>query len=483
MKQSKHHHHHHHHQQQDQYVRFFICFITLFLSLPLTSSALSLRDRRYTPGTTLNNICLGRGNPAYWQFMIPALLSLDTYHDTLDRLGYVEGDLIVNTTEMFCGIGTIALNTTAETIANMVHLLDDGLVVRDNSLGLLRLGDEPFYCYTHRDVYSDGYCGLALGMPHADHSKIRPFMDFLLGTGDATSPWTNTTGFWNLMDIQAAAETFLEGRTSITVGRVALNFFLIEFHEKILGITITEEEANEFQTFAELFLGASILPYVPGVPLLLRRRGAVYVDMYIEAFTNGLANGRIPSNVLAEEDVTLAAVSIMTGVLFALSPALGGVTRAVVGVYLNNVGDTNSKLDWSSHVDLGRAIMEAVRVYPPVMGVTYVDGAIRVAGLVGYSGYDKTVFGENAKNYSILYDTVEDYRERMISWADTALPVEGKPETSHVCPARSFSFNMLLGFLSALDVESWMEGPDGKPTVKPLGTGPFFWDEFTIVKK
>lgn len=425
-------------------------------------------------GDFFGSVCLGRANIFYYISGIPLLINLITYHTLAGILGYESGDYTTRA-PLICEVLYGSVESASIEMGRMVSLLDEGSAKRGNSLGYLRLSPKPFTCYDDPTLYSDGYCGIGLGMPHADHSKIRPFLDQVLGEGNPLVPWGESGNFWSLTELQTAAQQYLAGRDSLVVGFDPGNFFLIEIHRRMLGIELTEEEASTLQTFMDDSLFDAVFPQIPIVTDSRQRRAdrAVYIDMYVQAIEARIVSGIITTLDMA--DARLAANAFMDAMTFAAIPSLTGGVAAVVGVYLHNIGNVNNELNWDEPNDLGRAIMEAVRSYPPVLGVPYLKDNTRFESVVGYTGYDETVFGSDARDYRVRFATVNQYRDLLVNWADKAFPVVGKPETSHVCPARSLSFNLLFAFLSQLDITSWMEGEGGKPTVQPSGSGPTFW--------
>ena len=145
---------------------------------------------------------------------------------------------------------------------------------------------------------------------------------------------------------------------------------------------------------------------------------------------------------------------------------------------MNDLDEGN--IDWSNRDDLGRIIYEMIRWAPPVLAVAFEADGRRYHSTVGYTGYDADFFGDDWRDIRVRGD-VDYYRERMLNWADTALPLAGRPETARLCPARSLSYNLVLAFMDALDVQSW-EMADGAapPNVPRPGGGPNFWSAFTI---
>ena len=445
----------------------------LFVGLPVVAALMDVMSNFF------GDVCLGRANPSYWTSALMIILNFQTYHQFLGSRSYTDGDYSIEVKSM-CEVFFTSHEAVATEMEKMVEKLDDGSAKRSSSLGLLRLAQAPFTC-TDSPVYSDGYCGIGLGMPHLDHSKIRPFLDEALGLSDGLVPWGEMGNFWDLASIRTDAEAFLLGRSVLRLGQDSGNFFLIQIHRRALGIELTEEEAETMQVFFTDFLQTTVLPAVPIVTNAkkMRQQRAVYLDMYVAAIEARILSGTVTT--VNEEDVLLAANSFLDAMAFAGFPSLAGVSTAVVGVFLHNLGNANDVLDWNNPVDVGRAIMEAVRVYPPVLGIPYVEGNKRYESLAGYSGYDLGVFGADSHDFRVRFDTVDEYRDQIINFADRAFPVVGKPETSHVCPARSFAYNLLLGFLLELDIETWMELGD-KPEVQPSGSGPSFWDYYEIQK-
>lgn len=425
----------------------------------------------------LETVCLGRGNFLYYLTGIPLLIDLLSYHNLANLAGYTSGDY-ATPVPLLCEVFFASHDSAGVEMATMVGKLDLGIADRGNSLGYLRLSDRPFTCRDDPTLYEDGYCGIGIGMPNAQHSRIRPFLDEMLGTGEAVMPWGDSGNFWNLASLKESARDFIAGRTTMVIGVDPGNFYLIEIHRRMLGIVLTEEEAGVLQEFMVDFLFNAVFLQLPIVTdsdgLRAQREG--YINMYVTAIESRVDSGFITT--LNKADSLLAANGLLDAFIFAAIPSLTGMSSAIMGVYLHNLGDVNNQIDWNIDSDLGAAIMECVRVYPPVLGIPYIEGNTRFESLVGYSGYDFGVFGADSHDFRVRMN-VEQYRAILINWADKAIPVPGKPETSRVCPARSLSFNLLLAFLSELDITSWMEGEGGLPTVQPSGSGPTFWGTVT----
>lgn len=423
------------------------------------------------------DICRSRLNLKYWLLSINLLLKRVTYITEIEALR-MPGDngFVVNTDT--CVDAAISSSAIRTRLQEMMEGLRLGIITRPNNLGLLRFSQQPFTCYTDPSIYSDGYCGIALGMPEADHSQIRPFLDFALGNGGSTAfgAWVDEGTFWNFEDLQLSAAAFLQDRTELRLGPDAGAFFLIQIHKRVLDIDMTETEALDLLQFYADFVQRCTLPDVPIVlnPNGLRERRLQIINQYVTAI--GARNHLFG---LQESQFRLAAEAFADALGFAAAPALTGATEGALGAYLNGLVDGG--IDWSSIHDVGTVVMEVVRVYPPVLGVSYVKDGGRFSSLAGYAGYDQDVWGPNAYFFGIK-GNLESYRALQLSWSDAAIPSSDRAFASHVCPAKSLSFNLLVAFLIAMNVPEWVAATGVPPEVNAPGQGPFFWDEFDITR-
>lgn len=164
-------------------------------------------------------------------------------------------------------------------------------------------------------------------MPNEDHSKVRPFLDRVLGTGDPYVP-DGTEGYmqaWTYDEIKTRSQQWLNGRSEMLVGREPGEFFLQYIHEKALGLSITDQLASEMSTFHEDFLFTSLFLQIPILTDArgLREQRKGYLDMYVEAINAKIESGDL-DGVLAPDDVLLAANAFLDSVSFAALPALTG---------------------------------------------------------------------------------------------------------------------------------------------------------------
>ena len=376
-----------------------------------------------------------------------------------------------------CIEAAISPTDVAALLPAMVEKLDAGVAVRRNNLGMFRLGDHVFPCDRGAPTpYSDGYCGISLGMPTVDHEKIRGFLDIALGSGlTGLDTWTDEGTNWSYQSIFDAATVFLSGRNRLSLGRDAGAFYVQQLHLIAMGIELTDDESFELYDFYRGMVQAAVAPAIPffSDPSPFRENRGQYTAKYEAALLL-----RMEEYQLEPSTITLAAEALFDALGFAAVPSVAGVTEGVVGAYLNDLDGEN--IDWSNRNDLASVVFETVRLNPPVLGVPFEENGVRYHSVVGYTGYDLSHWGEDAHSFRMRGD-VEYYRERTLNWADTALPLEGKPYTAHLCPARSLSFNLVLAFVDAMDLETWIPADGGSPpTEPPVGSGTDFWDPFDI---
>jgi hypothetical protein len=204
---------------------------------------------------------------------------------------------------------------------------------------------------------------------------------------------------------------------------------------------------------------------------------ASFAAIYRLALSTGIGGGLIDiDNAIQLEK---AAYGILDSFLFAGGLAIPSVIQSGLAAYFTEL--TPKDFDMTDADELKLLVLESVRLYPPVLGVPYIDATTgqRHVPLAGFAGYDQSVYGCDASEFRIR-GNLEYYHTRSLNWAESALPVNLPAHTNHVCPARSLSFNMILGFLEAVDAAMWCVDP---ATEIIRENGPTFWSDFTLTRK
>lgn len=179
-------------------------------------------------------------------------------------------------------------------------------------------------------------------------------------------------------------------------------------------------------------------------------------------------------------ELTKTAIAVLDSFLFAGGASVPSTIKNGLAAYYSGLTPKRNKFSMTDPMDLGLLVLETVRSYPPVLGFPYIDKTTgqRSAPLPGMAGYDRNVYGGDADRFRIRGD-LDYYHERSLNWADSALPVDGKPFSNRVCPARSMSYSMIIAFWEALDATQWCVDPD-TPIVEE--TGPTFWSDFKLIR-
>jgi len=170
-----------------------------------------------------------------------------------------------------------------------------------------------------------------------------------------------------------------------------------------------------------------------------------------------------------DRHITITARGVLDALIFAGGLSVPGLIFSGLAAYYT--GLTGTEFDITDPGQAPLLVMETIRNYPAVLGVPYLmpdgtdeDGNTkyhRRAPLAGMGGYDKGVYGEDALEFRIRHsapdggDGLEFYKSHSIDWADSAKPVDGKPWSSRICPAKSMSYNMVLAFWEAMDPTNW----------------------------
>jgi len=134
----------------------------------------------------------------------------------------------------------------------------------ENSLGLLRLNDLIF----NKDVWSDDYAGIFLGISKEDHDIIRPVVDYLFGDAvmrtmempeTPESPFSGDGNTWRSKDFYNSAKDYLSEKDEVNVGDDASAWVIKSFHEQIFGVSLSPEELQLFNTLQGVFVLLSSL--------------------------------------------------------------------------------------------------------------------------------------------------------------------------------------------------------------------------------
>jgi hypothetical protein len=386
-----------------------------------------------------------------------------------------------------CTTSYLSHEEVKQRIADLPQLQYSGEVYRENALGLLRLGSPTFQWCSDPDAYD--YCGVVNGMSAEDHEIIRPLLDELFGDGDSpgsAGTFTSIGNRWGKADLVASAADFLKDKDTLSLGSDVSLWTVLQLHKTALGVDLPVATA---EAFVQLQGAAFLLSIFPdeSVDVLAETVGATvkginaakanFANIYKDALSAGLGGNLIDisDSILMEK----AAYSILDSFLFAGGLSVSAVIQAGLAAYFT--GLTPNKFDMKNVDDLKLLVLESVRLYPPVLGVPYIDADTgqRHVPLVGFAGFDQSVYGSDASEFRIRGD-LQYYHTRSLNWAESALPLDGQAHTNHVCPGRSMSFNMILAFWESLDATMWCVDP---ATEIKRENGPTFWSDFTLTKK
>lgn len=304
------------------------------------------------------------------------------------------------------------------------------------------------------------YCGINLGLPFDDHEIVRPVLDEIYGDGNEPgSPFSKTGTRWTTESFRESAATFLEGKDVVQINGDASIWVIWELHKIALDITLIPEQTDTFLNLQGASLLLAIVPaqFVGQVAEQLGTSVAevnagkdAFLNIYRDKLVEMVNDGTLESELVTDRDFDLAAAALLDSFLFAGGLSVPGVIKAGLAAFytgLTNKG--GKKIDMTDRHDLALLALESIRVYPQVLGFPYFNSETgqRLATLVGMAGYDKSVYGHDASDFRIRGDLTY-YHQRSLNFADAALPVDGDDDgsTSRVCPARSMSVAMAVGF-------------------------------------
>ncbi|GMI14184.1 hypothetical protein TrVE_jg9327 [Triparma verrucosa] len=419
---------------------------------------------------------------SYWTDMAQiGIRTYGPYFETVMNPDGVSSDHPGEQTTSYIGWDAIS-----EKLAELPIKQENGEATRGNELGLLRL-NQAFYpeCKDEPE-----YCGIALGVPQADHKKVRPVLDHVFGTEGFTDGTIGLVGNkWTRDEMRASARGFLASKNSLNVKNDAGVWTTMVLHKMALNIDMTESEAQAFVDFQSQAVILTPLPsFVPdwfGSQLKLDEtlsQKAQYLKKYEEAIRANIASGHYKSldgntdwlDASDDDAITKTAWSFLDALIFAGGLSVPGVISSGLAAYYT--GLTGPDFDINDTLQAPLLVFESIRHSPPVLGVPYFVDGHRHAPLAGMGGYDKTKYGDDAYEFRIR-KTLAEYKALSIDWADSAQPVADKPWSSRICPAKSLSYNMILSFWEALDATNWYVDPDTEITRE---NGPLWWSAFTI---
>ena len=323
-------------------------FLRLSLLLATTTHALFFDSteeycRKHGDTLTLDNDKTYQDN--FWMYVIEGY----TYLDGWDRLPD-EGEPLPGPGQ--CEVSYIQHASVKEQLETLVTKLADGTAYRTNNLGLFSINRLPFLCeppsfwnwlgFPQDTPYSDGYCGIALGMSAADHEIVRSGLDQLIGTGLDALESTTQGPRWTYEDLLSDAQDFWQGRDVSVISEDAALFALMVVHKYILGMEWGETEAREFYDKASpMIVPNGVFPtFLAKLTSLFSlkdwknyRRGLT--DQYMAAL-----RGLIDDNELDLDDtgknVELLATALFDVFMFAAMPSMSGLAKVSSVALLNS---------------------------------------------------------------------------------------------------------------------------------------------------
>ncbi|KAL7567099.1 hypothetical protein ACA910_009428 [Epithemia clementina (nom. ined.)] len=371
----------------------------------------------------------------------------------------------------------------------MPKKFENRVAIRGNELGLFRLNPRLF-----PDCGGESAnCGYGLGATAEIHALMRPFLDYVFGDGlYPFDKFVNTGPVWNRDDLVASAKAHLEGKNVVEVGTDASLWVIKELHSLTLGLSLSEVQAKNFVDLQGANLLLAIVPdSVVGViesilgttveQVTSAKEALVQKYMAILSANSNLAGGTI--DVTDQLQLRVAGTALLNSFLMAGGLSVPSSINNAAASYFAVLTDAN--FDPTNPLSLKLLVLEAIRMYPPVLGFPYIEkSGQRMAPLVGMAGTDKGVYGDDALEFRIRGDLTY-YHTRSLNFADAAVP-KNEGNSIRSCPARSLAVAMSSAFLEALELADSNGDPQwcvvGGPESLVLSTGPTFWEDFSIEK-
>jgi hypothetical protein len=412
---------------------------------------------------------------------------------------------------------------TARILSNGPSDIETGKIQdRGNELGLLRLNN-IFWpeCATHDPLsgapiatgsaMGGSECGIGLGVDKASHAFFRPLLDSVFGTpagetnsaGEASedSRYTGHVGEfvqngngWTKHDLKQQAREWLASRDTFPSGELK-QWVTQVLHLHAVGLTLTDEEAAEFNAFQSGVLAMSVLPKslaLAASPLLKIPEILAQKEAYTVRYMESLGETKIAEG-WDENELRYAAGALLESFVFAGGLSVPSMIVSSLGSYykwdLGGIPTGGSAgaapIDPSTYPDSGKLIMESTRYNPPVVGwpsISEDENGVehRSIGIVAMAGFDTSKYGRDADAFNVArFDNVTQWHQLSMNWADHGIhPDRDVAYANRVCPAKDLSYTMVAAFLEEMDPKTWTAG--GTPEE---ASGPSWWGEFTLTRK
>ena len=412
---------------------------------------------------------------------------------------YLEGtgasEVTAGTTRVGPGPNTITkmgFEDIKETCEKMADKIAAGTVERRNELGMQYLAPDTW------PESPGGIQSIGLGQTNENHAFIRPLIVAELDNGLSTGH-CDGSDCWNSEYLNARAEAFFEGRTSLESSDA--KWFVTQILHKIhLNLDLDEATAREFADYMSSMI--TLIPLTENVlydPLTARVLGqdpAATIEKKLQYLEDYKAAVRVKYAgedwVGDDERVNLVASVFMDSLQFAGGLSVPSVLSLAMG--LTHMAEANKPDSLKSDVaaDEDWVLWETLRKYAPVAGVPFweraVDGGLtHVIPNVAQALMDSSVFPEPLvfKNRGLgFYHTTMGRTSAPnagMGWAGSAIASDKDTANpnSHNCPAQDLSFKLMKSFLKAFErAGPWSAVDSDEITVNQNGIS-----GFTLLKK
>jgi len=345
-----------------------------------------------------------------------------------------------------------------------------GEIVRGNDLGYFIMNS----AFWDTDVKT-----ISLGFSVEDHNFVRPYYDQVLGSG---SKW------WSRAAVRTSLERFMDGRKELQVPTDVNLWTTKLMHEVHLGITLSDEDAAEFNDLQQAAIKLIIMPSWKVLGSLaqlglgaggLREKRELWLSRY-KAAIDGDARGIFPRH-LTDRHKLLLATAFMDSLLFAGGLSVPGLISVGLGVVYSDNSPLPVQLrELPSTSVATKLVWEVIRQMPAVVGFPWwsPSGDERTVMNIQMALRDPEVWGTDSDTFRLRNDS--DYeRYGPVAWAQ---PANGNGWRSGVltpgsrgCPGQEFSFAVATEFFyfwrevrsswSVQETQGWFFKHDGPSAI------------------
>jgi len=307
---------------------------------------------------------------------------------------------------------------------------------RERSGQLYKMGGLSYFVFNEL-IWEADWKTSPFGADLALHRIARPVIDKIV---DAQM------GAWSDEGLQASVDAFLDKAQTLDETSISI-WWIKELHKILLGLELTDADAEDFSRDARTIRRISVLPrsWAKRFAHRLQLVDAKYRrNFWIRKYENVIRNdnrGIFPEALLGHELRFVADYMLMAIV------SVGGQSIPLL-ISMGLIPLLNKKVKLTDAV-IEPFVWETIRTHPPLLGAGWwtPDLSEHQVANVAVALSDPEVWGEDADEFRMR--NVSEYQKyASIAFADSARGRDGLTPDSRGCPAKDLSLKVLILFFS-----------------------------------